>query len=84
MVVGFIGEELWTHVVRGSDQRAGHVILILQHSCNAKVSNFDDVGLREEDILCFQVPMQNVSLVQVLESESEVVTSDGLGTFKRK
>lgn len=83
MVVGFIGEEFWTHVVRGSYQCAGHVILVLQHSGNAKVSNFDDVGLCQEDVLCFQVTMQNVSLVQVLKSKSATVTSDGLGTFKQ-
>lgn len=53
VVVGFIGEEFWAHVVRGSYQCAGHVVLVLQHSCNAKVSNFDDVCLCQEDILRF-------------------------------
>lgn len=81
MVVGFIREELWTHVVRGSYECAGHIILVLQYSCNAKVSNFDDIGLCQEDVLCFKVPVKNIPLMQVLKS-TQTVTSDGLSTFK--
>lgn len=76
MVIGFIRKELWTHVVRGSYECAGHVILVLQYSCNAKVAYFDDVGLRQEDVLCFKVPVKNVPLMQVLQSKITTVTSD--------
>lgn len=68
VVVGFVGEELWTHVVRRPDEGAGHVVLVLQHSCNAKVANFDDVGLGQEDVLRLQVAVENVPLVQVLRA----------------
>lgn len=82
VVVGFIREELWTHVVRGSYECAGHIILVLQYSCDAKVSNFDDVGLCQEDVLCFKIPVKNISLMQVLKSTFKTVTSDGLSAFK--
>ena len=68
MVIRFIREELWTHVVRCPYKCAGHIILVLQYSCNAKVPNFDDVGLCQEDILRFKVPVKNVSLMKVLKT----------------
>lgn len=78
VVIRFIGEELWTHVVRGPYQCAGHVILVLQYSCDAKVPNFDDVGLCQEDVLGFKVSMKDVLLMQVLQSTFTEVTSDAL------
>lgn len=74
VVVGFIGEELWTHVVRGPYECAGHIILVLQYSCDAKVPNFDDVGLCQEDVLCFKVPVKNVPLMEVLQSKMTTIT----------
>lgn len=82
MVIGFIREELWTHVVRGPYESAGHVILVLQHPCDAKVSNFDDVGLCQEDVLCFKVPVKNVPLMQVLQSKITTVTTSVLYSYK--
>lgn len=76
VVIGFIREKLWTHVVRGPYECAGHIILVLQYSCDAKVPNFDDVSLRQEDVLCFKVPVENVPLVQVLQSKITTATSD--------
>lgn len=81
MVIGFIREELWTHVVRGPYERAGHIILVLQNPRDAKVPNFDDVGLGQEDVLCFKVPVKNVPLMQVLQSKITTVTSDVLCTY---
>lgn len=75
MVIGFIGEEFWTHVVRGPYECAGHIVLVLQHSCNAEVSNFNDVGLCQEDILCFKVAMKNVPLMQVLKARITMFSS---------
>ncbi len=75
MIIGLIREELWTHVVRGPYECAGHIILVLQYSCDAKVPDFDDVGLRQEDVLCFKVPVKNVPLVQILQSRITTVTS---------
>lgn len=69
MVVGFIRKELWTHIVRGPNESAGHVILVLQNTCNTQVSNFDDVGFSQEDILRFEVPVKNIPLMEVLESK---------------
>ena len=83
MVIGFIGEELGTHVVRGPYECAGHIILVLQYSCNAKVPNFDDVGFCQKDVLCFKISVKNVSLMQVLKSNRNsdfryaVLTSGG-------
>lgn len=76
MVIGFIREELWTHVVRGPNECAGHIILVLQHSRDAEVPNFNDVGLGQEDVLRFKVPVKNVPLMQVLQSKITTVTSD--------
>lgn len=69
MVVGFVGEELRTHVVWGPYECAGHIIVVIQNSCNAEVPNFDDVGFCQEDVLCFQVSMENVPLMQVLKTK---------------
>lgn len=66
MIVGLVWEKLWTHVVRGPYECAGHIILVLQYSGNAKVSDFDDVELCQEDVLCFKVPVKNVPSMQVL------------------
>lgn len=63
MVIRFIREEFRTHVVWGSYECAGHIILVLQYSGNAKVPHFNDVGFRQEDILRFKVPMKNVPLM---------------------
>lgn len=82
MVIGFIREELWAHVVRGPYECAGHIILVLQYSRDAKVPNFDDVGLCKEDVLCFKVPVKNVPLMQVLQSKFTTVTSGVLCPYK--
>lgn len=82
MVVGFIREELWAHVVRGPYECVGHIILVLQYSCNAKVPNFDDVGLCKKDVLCLKVPVENVPLMQVLQSKFTTVASDVLRSYK--
>lgn len=63
VVVWFVGEELWTHVVRCSDQSAGHIVLTLQNTGDAQITNFDYVGLGQEDILCLQVSVQDVLLM---------------------
>lgn len=68
MIIGFIREEFRAHVVWGPNKCAGHIILVLQHSCNAKVPDFDYVGFCQEDILCFEVPVKNILLVQVLKN----------------
>jgi len=57
VVVGFIGEQFGAHVVRRSDEGAGHVVLVLQDPGDAEVSHLDDVGLGQEDVLCLQVPV---------------------------
>lgn len=66
MIVGLVREELWTHVVRGPYECAGHIVLVFQHAGNTEVSNFDDVALGQEDVLCLEVPVKNVPLMQVL------------------
>lgn len=63
VVVRLVGEKLRTHVVRRSDQRASHVVLILQNPCDAQITHFDNVGLGQEDVLCFQISVQDVFLV---------------------
>lgn len=63
VVVRLVGEKLRTHVVRRSDQGAGHVVLILENPCDAQITHFDDVGLGQEDVLRFQISVQDVFLV---------------------
>lgn len=67
VVVRFVGEQFWTHVVRCADQSAGHIVLILQDPRDAQIAHFDYVGFGQENILCFQISMQNVLLVQILQ-----------------
>lgn len=75
MVIGFIWEELRTHVVWGPNECAGHVILIFQHSGDAKVSNFDDVGFCQENILSFKVPVKNIPLMQILKNKNHTLVT---------
>lgn len=63
VVVRLVGEKLGTHVVWRSDQRAGHVVLILQNPRDAQITNFDYIGLGQEDVLGFQISVQDVFLV---------------------
>lgn len=63
VVVWLVGEKLGTHVVRRSDQGAGHVVLVLQDPCDAQITNFDYVGLGQKDILRFQISVQDVFFV---------------------
>lgn len=63
VVVGFVGEQLRAHIVWCSYEGAGHVILILQNTGDAKVPHFDDVSLGQKDILGLQVPVQNTLLM---------------------
>lgn len=63
VVVRFVGEQLGTHVVRRSDQGASHVVLILQNPRNAEITHFDYVSLGQEDVLRFQISVQDVFLV---------------------
>ena len=69
MIVGLVREELWTHVVRGPYKCAGHIILVFQHAGYTKVSNLDDVEPCQEDVLCFEVPVKNVSFMQILQKQ---------------
>lgn len=63
VVVRFVGEQFWTHVVRCADQSAGHIVLILQDPCDAQITHFDYIGFGQENILRFQITMQNVLLM---------------------
>lgn len=63
VVVWFVGEQFWTHVVRCADQSAGHIVLILQDPCDAQIAHFDYIGFGQENILRFQIAMQNVLLM---------------------
>lgn len=67
VVVRFVREQLRTHVVRRSDQGARHVVLILQNPCDAQITYFDYVRLCQEDVLRFQISVQDVFLVQILK-----------------
>ena len=69
--VGLPREDLRTHVVRSADDGRGHVIGRVQHSSDAQVADLDDVILRQEDILRFQISMQDTLLVHVLEQGSQ-------------
>ena len=51
LVVGLFLAYLRTQVVWGTDGSLGAVVCVLQHPCNAKVSNLDLVVLGHEDIL---------------------------------
>ena len=70
VIIGFIGEELRAHVVRRSDQGAGHVVLVLQDPRDAQVSHLDDVGLGQEDVLGLKVPVKDVLLMQILFNQT--------------
>ncbi len=63
VVVRFVGEQFWTHVVRCADQSAGHVVLTLQDPRDAQIAHFDYISLGQEDILCFKISMQDVLLM---------------------
>lgn len=45
---------------------------MLQHSCNAKVSNLYLAVLGHENILSFQIPVQNFPIMNVLDCESNL------------
>ena len=51
VVIWLIREELWTHVVRSTNDSVSQFTRSIQHSGYAKITNLDDVVLTEEDIL---------------------------------
>lgn len=66
VVIRLVGEELRTHVVRGSYESARHVVLILQNLGDAQVTYFDYVCLGQEDVLGLQVSVQYMLFMQIL------------------
>lgn len=54
------------HVVRSADKGGGHVVGGAEDARDAKVPEFDQAGARQEDVLCLEVTVENVVMVQVL------------------
>ena len=53
VVVGKALAELWAEIVGCADSGLGTVVGVLEHTCNAEVSNFYLSVLGHEDVLSF-------------------------------
>jgi hypothetical protein len=59
-VVSLIGEDLWGHVVRGTDHCVGVFRIILEDFACSHVNEFDIALFIYHDILWFQIPVDDL------------------------
>ena len=45
---------------------------MLEHACDAEIADFDLAGFREENVLRFQVSVQNFPIVNVLQRQANL------------
>ena len=65
-------ENIQQRTVRSSDNGARKVSIGSQNLGNAKITNHDVSVLGQEHVLCFEIAMQNVSLVDVFDGQCDL------------
>lgn len=71
VIIGFESELFGRHVVRCSNHCVGELLLFIQHLGNPKVPQ-PNLPPCQENILCLQVPMQNLLLVHVEQGQTDL------------
>ena len=64
--------DLWAEVVRRSNYCGCHLSGRLEYACDSKITKFDNAVLHQENVLSFDVAVQDLSVVAVLESEANL------------
>ena len=72
LVVWFFLANFRGKVIRSSDGSRCAVIGVLEHSSNTEVSDFDLVRLSHEDVLSFQVSVEDLAVVDVLNCQAHL------------
>ena len=70
--VRFILAHLGGHVVRCSLDRHGMVLGALQHLRDTKVTQLHRIALGQENVLRLNIPMQNLTTVNVIEGKAQL------------
>ena len=63
---------LWREVVRSANGSLCTVISVLEDSGNAKITNLDLSTLGHENVLSLEISVQNLSIVDVLDSQGHL------------
>jgi hypothetical protein len=66
LVIGFFLTDLWGEIVWGTDCSLGAVIRVLEYTSNTEVSYLNLVSLSHENILSFQITVQDLAIMNVL------------------
>ena len=61
-------DDLWREVVWRAYHGTGHFDGVSEHSCDAEITQFDDVLSRQEYVLAFDITMQDLPVVHVLHA----------------
>lgn len=72
LIVRFLLANFRRKVVRSADGSIGAVVGVLQYSGDAEVSNLDVSLRREENVLRFQIAMQDLFVMDVIHSQGHL------------
>ena len=72
VVVWLVLTDLGGEVVWRANGRLGQLLRVLQHACNPKVAELDQVVAGEEDVLRFEVAVKDLAVVHMLDGEAQL------------
>ena len=72
LVVWLLLADLWRQVVRRTNGCLSAIIGVLEDPSDTEVSNLDLSTLRHEDVLCFQVSMEDLAVMYVLDGKGHL------------
>jgi hypothetical protein len=72
VVVRLVLTDFRRKVVRGADSCTCKLMSAMKNACNAEVSELDDVFLRKEDVLRFQIAVKDLAIVHMLQGKANL------------
>ena len=68
-IVAFVVHDLWRHVVWRTDAGGSQFASILKHARDPEIAQLDDTRLGEENVLCLEVTVQDLAIVDMLDGQ---------------
>ncbi len=72
VVIWLVFANLWRKIVWRSNGCFRELIRIVKNTSNAKVAQFDKIFLGEKNVLSFEISVENFSIVDMLESKTDL------------
>ncbi len=75
--------DLGRHIVGGAERSMSQFFSLVEFLSRAKISEFDQASLSEEDVMYFDIPMENAGVMEVLNCQCDLCEPvDDLGIFE--